>query len=51
MAGKKETSREARYTWSKGEAVITDRNGKPIDLSKLDAPKKTAAKKPAGKKK
>ena len=50
MAGKKETSREARYTWSKGEAVITDRNGKPIDLSKLDEPKKAAAKKPTKKK-
>ena len=28
--------REDRFTWNKGEAVITDRDGNPIDLDKLD---------------
>ena len=49
MAGKNtKTSRDDRYSWKKGEVVITDRNGKPVDLSKLDD--KPAAKKPAKKK-
>lgn len=43
MAGKKNTAQD-RYTWKKGEVVITDRNGKPIDMNKLND--KPAAKKP-----
>ena len=29
-------NRDDRFTWNKGEAVITDREGNPIDLDKLD---------------
>ena len=28
--------REGRFVWNKGEAVITDRDGNPINLDDLD---------------
>ena len=54
MAGKTETkgTRSERYTWKKGDVIITDRNGNPIDFAKLNkASKAPAAKKPTAKKK
>ena len=47
MAGKKETkaSRDDRYVWKAGEAVLTDRNGRRVDPSTLEP----LAKKPAAK--
>lgn len=51
MAGKNESVRSDRFTWKKGDAVITDRNGNPIDFNKLNKASKAAAKKPTTKKK
>lgn len=54
MAGKNESSkgtRSERYTWKKGDVVVTDRNGNPIDFNKLNKASKAAAKAPATKKK
>lgn len=46
MAGK--STRDDRYSWKKGDVIITDRNGKPVDPRTLDD---KPAKKPATKSK
>lgn len=54
MAGKKNgaPSFDERCSWGAGSVVFTDRNGKPVDVSKLNTPaKKTAGTKTTPKKK
>lgn len=46
MAGKNTGTKSDRYSWKKGDVVVTDRTGKPIDMKKFAQDALKAAKQP-----